>query len=285
MRAVLSGILAALAVTPSCDSQSLMASYPYQPAMYTDVSGVSQDLEVFPLNSNAFRVALPFPLGYQGLSPDGKTLYATPHGAGSVRGLFKIEFNPTRVAKVPGTDQLIISTGGFAVYPRGDRILYVSDSCGTLSELRLADGITRKLVRGSPCDLSKPFDPRSAWAHLNVSPDGTRAIAWRYSHLQLIDLVHGTFAGMADGLLAGAWSPDGNWAAVSREGNDKTTETVLLDSKTLQERRTVGPTMLEWSPDSRYLLAGRRPHGGRHVRGRRRPDGQANRGCELAVPS
>jgi hypothetical protein len=45
--------------------------------MYTSVGGVSQTLEVLPLDAEPFSLSMPFPLGTFSYRPDDKELFAS----------------------------------------------------------------------------------------------------------------------------------------------------------------------------------------------------------------
>jgi hypothetical protein len=89
-------ILVALAILIVTSVQG--RSETFQAAMYYDMFGVSQELEIFPIAGDPINVPLPFTLGGFACSPNGKALFAADgRGPGlAKRGLFKIEFNPTR---------------------------------------------------------------------------------------------------------------------------------------------------------------------------------------------
>jgi hypothetical protein len=224
--------------------------------MYTAAYGASQDLEVYPSDASAFRVALPFPLYIFTFGSDGDALYASD--LDDIRatvdprfprkpGLFRIEIDPVRMSPVPGSEAF--SFNEIAVSSRRDKMIIsggeVGPVCG-LFELGLP-GPARLIVRNSSCEAT------SQWMSLSLSPDATRAVAVRNRHLELIDLATGAVTEPWGSTYArGAWSPDGKWLAVieAESGN-----TVLLDSHTFGKKRALGATDLKWSPDSAYLLA------------------------------
>jgi len=220
--------------------------------MYTSVAGVSQSLEVFPFASKAFDTPLPFAIGPFAYSPDGRALYAKVLRFGTC-GLFRIEFSPTRATPIPGSET--VGVGSLAVTQRGDKLVIAGGQRGapcSIFEFVLASGAVRKLISASPCD---PMKITTHWGHLSVAPDGNRATALRNHRLELIDFSKGTAAAIPGEFVLGTWSPDGKWLAAVKSGSDTT---FLLDSTTLRQRRVVGPTLLVWSPDSRYLLADKR---------------------------
>lgn len=235
-------------------------SYAYHAAMYTSVFGVSQELEVFPLDAESFSIPMPFPFDVLAYSPDGKSLYAPELFQGDVlidpnrpkrRGLFKIEFNPVRATAVPGSAALGFHS--FAVSADQHKIIIAGGKLGTpcgIFELSLPRGEVRTIVEDPS---SNPLDPASCWWELSLSPDGTRATALRNHHLELIDLLTGKIEPFEGGIQLGAWSPDGKWFAASSPTIPLPT-IILMDAKTLSRRRSLGVAEPRWSPDSRYLL-------------------------------
>jgi WD40 repeat protein len=221
--------------------------------MYVSVAGVSQALKVFPLNAAPFEIALPFPLGAFAYGPDGYAIYATSLFDPSQprkQGIFKIEFDPIRVNVIPGSvgfgvDALAVPAREDAIFIAGGRR---DQPCG-IFELDLNDGHVRTIVQDPGCN---PLNPSSHWSELSLSPDEKHAIALRDHHLFMIDLKEGKTASLPDGLILGAWSPDGRWLASIRSGSD---ETILMDATTLKAKKVIEATDLVWSPDSCYLLA------------------------------
>jgi WD40 repeat protein len=239
----------------SCREPALPASYSFCPAMYADVAGVSQELKIFPFEGKAVSIQLPFPLGPFAYSPDGKAIYATNMNnliasedlrRENTRGLFKIEFNPTRVSSV--NDLVNLGISGVAIAAGADKILISAGRqgiCG-LYLLNLADGNLKKVVETS-CGNA----PVGTWSAISLSPDATRATALRNHRLELVDIGRAEVSVMPYNLILGTWSPDGKWfAGISSE----TKKTILMDGHTLQRQRVMVETNLAWSPDSRYLL-------------------------------
>lgn len=237
------------------------ASYPYRPATYDALTGVSQNLKIFPLDGEAFKIRLPFELGRLAYSPDGRALYASylydlkerliEHKPGRP-GIFKIEFNPIRLSHISGSDD--VGGAGLAIPAGHEDVLITGEGLGAscaIFAIHVATGVARTVVQAPDC---VPGTPVSEWQQLSVSPDERRATARRNQHLNLIDLSSGSIAAMPPDYTGGAWSPDRKWLAIMKKGGN----VVLLDTSTLQERRELGAAMLEWSPDSRYLLAQKR---------------------------
>ncbi len=236
------------------------ASYAYRPAAYDALSGVSQHLKVFPLQGEAFQVPLPFELGLLAYAPNGHALYGSYlrdsfeqlKGEPGHPGIYKIEFNPTRILKIPGSDR--VGQISLAVAAKHENLFVTGGGLGVpcaILAIPLATGSPRVLVRAPDCT---PWDTDSEWQELAVSPDEKRATTWRRRRLHLVEFNTGNITDLPPNYIASSWSPDGKWLAVMKSGGD----TVLLDSRTLREQRNVGNTMLKWSPDSRYLLAAKR---------------------------
>lgn len=87
---------------------------------------------------------------------------------------------------------------------------------------------------------------------LSLSPDGERAVARHNDRVELIDIAGGTAEPLREDFFIAAWSPDGKWLAALERGEKG--HTILLDAKTLTPVRVLGPSELDWSPDSQYLL-------------------------------
>jgi hypothetical protein len=138
----------------------------YQAAMYYDMFGVSQELEIFPIAGDPINVPLPFTLGGFACSPNGKALFAADgRGPGlAKRGLFKIEFNPTRASLIPGT--LDLNFDSFAVSANEDTVVVAGAlpgaPCG-IFELRTHSG------GGKNNRVRSPVYARGAW-HASLRP-------------------------------------------------------------------------------------------------------------------
>ncbi len=232
-----------------------VADYPYRPAMYSAVAGVSQELKVFPLVGNAISVPVSFALGTFAYSPDGKALFGVDGRRPKLRhpGLFKIELNRNRVSQVPGSIGLAFDS--LAVSANEDRVVFAGVGPGVpcgIFELSVESGDVRKIADDTPCT---PLDPSTHRWGLSLSADGKRATALRNHHLQLIDLATGIIKPFGEEIELGSWSPDGRWLAVL---DLSSAQTVLLDARTLERRKLLGNAGLTWSPDSRYLLGRKR---------------------------
>jgi hypothetical protein len=253
------------------------ASGGYRAAFYSSGAAFTdeQSLVVFPFDGEAFSIHLPTALGRFAFTKDGKILYAEARAwrpnrrnsssypdVASSPSLYKVEFNPTRTSPVPASAGLgpLFS---IAVSQRQDKIVVSGKyehtenvECG-LFEISLLDGRVRKVLDNPECLLPGSSGYLAAWLTISLSPDGQRAVATRKSHLELINLTRATVKDLGDGFVKAAWSPDGKWiAALKDQGNDQW-KTMLMDTSTFEVRRALGNSDVEWSPDSRYLLAGK----------------------------
>jgi WD40 repeat protein len=224
--------------------------YPYYPAFCSTNRIMGQaGLVVFPFDKPSVTIPLPCDLHGHAYSPDGRALYTGGEG-----GVCKIEFNPTRVSLLPGSEGL--GVGNIAVSADQSKILISgayrqSDKVHTgLFDLSLLKGKVTQIL--SQEDMSA----KSQWAYLSLSHDGQWATALHNYRLELIDLTNGKTKPVGEGMELGAWSPDGKWLAVSESGGQQ--RTILLDAETFARRRILGSSDLEWSPDSRYLIGWKR---------------------------
>jgi WD40 repeat protein len=217
-----------------------------------------QRLRLFPFGTSTEKsIPLPFPIGNFAFASDGRTLYAqaglgAPISTPPRTGVLKVEFNPTRVSLVMGSNGLYPSFG-LAVSAHQDKILIsgsywngISVACGVF-ELMVKDRRIRRVLPSADCHAA------AAWRDLSLSPDGLRAVAIHKGELELADLARGSVKSLTQGVFQAAWSPDGRWIA-ARETTDQE-RTVLFDADTLTRERTFGGSETVWSPDSRYLLA------------------------------
>lgn len=211
-------------------------------------------LHVFPADGPPFTLALPFQLGKVAVSPDGKVLYGArffdPSGPNT--GLYRIELGPIRATRLAGSIGLAsvygIAASSTKVVVSGGYLTsgFVSE-CG-LYELILASGRVHKILSNSDCKYV------SSWTSISLSPDSRKIVAVRKHRLELIDTDTQIVQSLGEGFYDTAWSPDGRWIAALGDNGD---HTVLIDPATLEKRRTLPPSEVIWSPDSRSILASR----------------------------
>jgi WD40 repeat protein len=235
------------------DDLSAHKAHAYNAAFIDTISrpGHTQ-LAVFPFNGEPFLVPIRTASGPFAYSPDGTALYGQCSLDSDYRtkiALCRIDIKTGLTTPLPG------STG---LYARDIAVAFHED-------IVLVSGVLRrdKTTRGV-FELSIPSgkirtillqdgrSTHSAWIHLSVAPDGKRAVASHDGRVDVIDLVQGKAEPLDGGLFIAAWSPDGKWLAAVENGEEG--RTILMDATTLQGRRTLGPSELGWSPDSRYLL-------------------------------
>jgi hypothetical protein len=232
--------------------------YAYSGAVIDTISREGHTLvEIFPFRGGAFTIPIhsaspPFAFG-----PDGKSLYgecsvSPPRAAGPTGAvLCQTDLSTGLVSQL--TESIGLYCLEIAISPRADFIL----ASGLLRREGDERGLFEVSVPGGeikPIFLQhEPLEHNIAWTDLSIAPNGYRAVANLGGQLKIIDLAaHKTQPLNAKFFLA-TWSPDGKWLAVLEKGESG--RTILLDATTLQQRRVLGHTELEWSPDSRYLLA------------------------------
>jgi hypothetical protein len=234
-------ILGIAAVALGQHKESVLPNgYPYCVAFISTISDRPGHtaLVVFPLHGSAFKIPMRSASGGFRYSPDGKSLYGacTPY-SDPVRA-----DGPTTVALC----KIDLQTGD--VTPVPDFVPHHGDGIPSVGLARLL-GLT--LPDGQPTEISLPADAHP-WMDLSLSPDNERAVATHNSRVELINIVHGTVEPLGDELFMAAWSPDGKWLAAVEKGEHG--RTILMDARNLKRRRILGPSELNWSPDSRYLL-------------------------------
>jgi|HubBroStandDraft_5_1064220.scaffolds.fasta_scaffold194235_2 hypothetical protein len=245
-------LLLALAVAAQavpCNGQP--GNYPFVAANYPRGSR-GEDLWLFPPDEPVATSNLPYELAGATFAADGRAIYGispiSPNGVNQgLPGVLKIEFEPLRVAPVPGTEAFMVQD--FAVSAGQDKILIAvwtaKDRRCDLFEVKIPGGRAERIL---------DFDCQPAGRNLSLSPDGEWAVATaRDSHLDLIDLVHRTVRPLCSEESVGVWSPDGKWIAVF----SKRHYVYLIDAHDIKRRRALGTAwgvVPAWSPDSRYLL-------------------------------
>jgi len=227
--------------------------YPYIPAFISTTSSPGHtQLFVFPLRGGPSKIPVQTASGPFAYSPDGKALYGecTPDPDDNTKfAMCRIDLK-TGIA-TPLAGSIGLYGLNIAVSPHEDCILVAGvlrrekDLRG-LFELTLPSGTIRIiLLQGEP-------SIRSAWSHLSIAPDAKRAAASHDGRLEVIDLVQSRVELLDAAFYIAAWSPDGKWLAALE--NRESGRTILMDATTLQRRRMLGPSELDWSPDSHYLL-------------------------------
>jgi WD40 repeat protein len=172
-------------------------------------------------------------------SPDGKALYGqcTPYPAEANKplaiALCKIDLKTGNTTPVAGT-QHAFGSDTYSRHRVFDRLFGLTFPGPELRTIRLQQPDMRP------------------WTHLSICPGGERAVGTHNGRVELIDTMHGTTKPLDGEFFIAAWSPDGKLLAALENGEKG--RTVLMDATTLLRRRTLGPSDLDWSPDSRYLL-------------------------------
>jgi WD40 repeat protein len=247
-------VVALLVIIAQRNELAVSADYRYSAAFISATGTGHTELVMFPLRGRAVRIPIRSAGGPFVYGPDGKALYSQcsldPVGSGGPVeiALCKIELRTLIKTAISGSTGLYATN--FAISDQGDRI-FVSgyrrdqDTCG-LFEIAIPGGAMRQVLGQSD------KGPKSSWRNLSLSPDGRRAVATRNGRVELIDILDGAVRPLGDELFIAAWSPNGKWLAAVEKGEQGST--ILMDAETLTRQRTLGPSELDWSPDSRYLL-------------------------------
>jgi len=233
--------------------------YPYHPALIstTGPSLGHTNLLVFPLHGKAYKTPIHSLAGPFAYSPNGKAIYGqcTPP-AGSTEtdliALCRLDLETASTSPIRGSSGLYaldiaVSSGEDHVLVSGVR-RQKTDVRG-LFDLTPATGAVRLIM------TQEEAHPKFAWRHLSLPPLGRSALAARNGHVEIIDLLKGTFDVLPGGFFMAAWSPDGRSLVALENGENG--RTILMDANLVQ-RRVLEHTELGWSPDSRYLLGLRR---------------------------
>jgi hypothetical protein len=217
------------------------AHYPYSAAFVSTISAPPghTELVVFPLRGKAFKIRIQSAVGPFIYSPDGKALFGTctPYPEPTTIAWCRISLETGSVTAVPETAHTL----GAPNPGRDD---------GSVSP-RLVRGFGLTPPDGRPKVISLPAD-NYPWTDLSLSPDGERAVASHHGSVELIDLIHSTVAPLGHEFFIAAWSPDGKLLAAREKGEKG--RTILMEATSLKRLRILGPSELDWSPDSRFLL-------------------------------
>jgi len=232
--------------------------YRYSAAFISTISSSPgrTELVIFPFHGKAVKIPIRFggsPFTY---SPNGMALYSqcTPDPVRPLDpvkiALCKIELKTLTTTPVPGSTGLYVYN--FAVSNHEDHILASGvhrqdeNSRRGMFEITISDGRTRAVSLESDKATKLP------WGNLSLSVDGKSAVATHDGRVEIIDIARGSTESLKGEFFMATWSPDGKWLAAIEKGENG--HTILMDAKTLDRKRTLGPSELGWSPDSRYLL-------------------------------
>jgi len=243
-------LLAAYGIAAAAHAQpkdlALPKEYPYRPALISTISAPwgHTELVVFPIIGKSFRISIRTGSQPLAFSPDGRALVG-PCTPDPVRADEPIQIGLCRIDLVTGSTTPVDGS----LHPvRDDVANFKKDFFDRVLGFTSRDGQPKTIVMQHP--------EKHPWQYVSVAPDGLRAVATQYGHLELIDVARGTAEPLDARFFLAAWSPDGRWlAAVERGENGRT---ILMDAKDLTPRRVLGNSELDWSPDSRYLLGMKR---------------------------
>ena len=211
----------------------------------------SCELVIFRDGQPQASMELPFRLEFLAYARNGTALY-TLSAIKKPPCVDRVEFSPVRITP------LVCPAGVAAVFAftvsSDETRLFVSGQikgdngvrCGVF-ETRFADGSTRQVLDAGDC---RTYNFEHSWTSLSLSPDSSQGIAVRADRLELFQISHANTRVIADGIEEASWSPDGQWiAALDVHG-----KTQLIDSVDFKRKRTLIESVVQWSPDSRYLL-------------------------------
>ena len=115
--------------------------------------------------------------------------------------------------------------------------------CGAY-EIDTSQGIHRPI-------WTEPGRAKCGFFVTQVEPDGKRVLIADNLNFRVVDVLTG--AAELSGVGHGAWSPDGNWLAISKKG-----EIIVYDGRTFSVRRRFRASSVDghlvWSPDSKRIL-------------------------------
>ena len=190
-------------------------------------------------------------------SADGRTIYGIVGPNGGPRRLSAITINPSRLTRLPHSDEFNNYFNSLTVDTAGDKTVISAmygqsavQQCG-LFELDITMGTIEKIIDnlGSGCDYL------SSWSDLSISPDGTRVVGTaRKGQVGVVNLKEHRVEKLWAGTAA-SWSPDGKWIAALSFAEQMEIELIRTSDLSLQRRLGSDETgRVDWSPDSRYLL-------------------------------
>jgi WD40 repeat protein len=263
MKNVLLCLIIAIAATWTGFGQrkdsSLLRAYAYSPAFISTIRSPGHArLVIFPFYGKSLDVPIHSASGGFVISSDGEALYGScasrsvDSGADDhpIIALCKIDLRARTVTPIPGSSGLRVFS--LAVSSQGGRILFSGadpqrGGAFGLFELTQPAGKVRTILSQSD------KRPQSQWMNLSFSSDNERAVGTHQGRVELIDIRSGSTKPLDGELFMASWSPNGRWLAAVEKGQGG--HTILMDAKTLIRQRTLGPSELDWSPDSRYILA------------------------------
>jgi hypothetical protein len=247
-----SAVFLAFCVSALFCSAQISASYGYQAANYYFAN---QDvLNVFPFDGPHMAIKPQSRETVRALfEGDGKSFFDTDYlllDNSQKRHLWKVHTDPIRRERVRGAEGLAVDN--FVVSSRQDLILVSGrvdngGGCGVFA-VHPVEGRTDRILETNCGD----------WSRLSTSPDGSQAVGTvgKDEHLVVIDMLNGSTRPLAAERSTGVWSPDGRWIAVLGDWR----HVYLIDARDTTRHRDLGrtgPLTPAWSPDSKYLLAGK----------------------------
>lgn len=207
---------------------------------------------IFPTGGKAFSIRLPSGVpptaNLIGFDSSGRSAYLQIPSAAVLHQsdeLIRVDLSPVGLFSVPGS-------GGL-----GDIFSLTNSLSGNLLVAAaygqgLCGAYEIDALRGTHRPIwTTPARPDCRFGAVRVEPDGKRVLIGDNVGFKVIDPVTGAVA--LSGINGrGAWSPDGNWFAISTKGG-----ITLFDGKTFSVRRHFVSSVhgyLVWAPDSKRIL-------------------------------
>jgi Tol biopolymer transport system component len=156
-----------------------------------------------------------------------------------------VDFSPLRLFSIPGSGglgEIISVTNSLS----GDLLVaaaYGQGLCGAYA-IDTSHGTRRPI-------WTEPERSNCGFFVTQVEPDSKRVLISDNLNFRVVNVLAGAIE--LSGVGHGAWSPDGNWLAISAKG-----EVTFYDGRTFSVRRRFRASSVDghlvWSPDSKRIL-------------------------------
>jgi len=208
---------------------------------------------IFPNGGKEFSIRVPPNVpavaNLIGFASSGRSAYLQVPSAGIPHlsdELIQMNFSPLRLFSVPGSGGLgeIVSVTNSLSGNLLVTAAYGQGLCGAY-EIDTSRGTHRPI-------WTEPARPDCRLGVEQVDPDGKRVLIGDNLNFKVVDTATGTIE-LSGSTGRGAWSPDGNWLAISKKG-----EITVFDGRTFSMRRRFRASSIDghlvWSPDSTRIL-------------------------------
>lgn len=208
---------------------------------------------VFPNGGKEFSIQLPPNVpaiaNLIGFASSGRSAYLQVPSAAVLHlsdELIQVDFSPLRLFSIPGSgglgEMVSVTNSG-----SGNLLVaaaYGQGLCGAY-EIDTSHGTHRPI-------WTESAGPDCRFVVQQIEPDGKRVLIGDHVNFKVINTVTGMveLSGIAG---RGAWSPDGNWLAISKKS-----EIIIFDGRTFAVRKHFRASSVDghlvWSPDSKRIL-------------------------------